>query len=113
MLKQSLLLFLLLIPAVSGIETRMGSWSSPFKSPLSYDSVAGDSTRRDRKLVSNRRKADKIVDAREAARARNIAARKKRMKAWGIAEKKDDDDGTATHNGECTTLFFGCLQHAC
>lgn len=82
---RSLLLLLLAATAVSGIETHMGMWTNPFHSPLSYDAVEIT----DKKLASNRRKADKIVDAREAHKAKVIAARKKRMQAWGVSEKKN------------------------
>lgn len=89
-----LLLGSLLATAVSGIETRMGHGLDPFQSPLGYNSLNAAS-RRDRKLISNRRKADKIVDAKMAeAEAEEIKALKK-PKAWGIVSESPDkkDEG--------------------
>ncbi|KAI2496198.1 hypothetical protein MHU86_18293 [Fragilaria crotonensis] len=89
-----LLLGSLLPTAVSGIETRMGHGLDPFQSPLGYNSLNA-ATRRDRKLISNRRKADKIVDA-KMAEAEEIKALKK-PKAWGIMSESPDKKDEGKH----------------
>ena len=95
-----LLLSLLLTASVSAIETHMGRRNDPFHSPLGYNSlhVMG---RKDRKMISNRRKADKIVDA-KMAKAEEIKAHQK-PKNWGVAPTEKDQDGELNYE-PCTLL---------
>jgi len=85
---RSLLLILLFVTAVSAIETFMMRRYNPFQSPLGYNglSVTGGA---DKKMISNRRKANKIVDANmEKAKAKEISVRKKTKKQWGVAKNE-------------------------
>jgi hypothetical protein len=95
-----LLLSLLLTAGVSAIETHMGRRNDPFHSPLGYNSlhVMG---RKDRKMISNRRKADKIVDA-KMAKAEEIKAHQK-PKSWGVAPAEKGQDGELDHK-PCTLV---------
>jgi hypothetical protein len=89
---RSLLLLLLPPPYCrrSAIETHMGLRNDPFHSPLGYNSlhVIG---RKDRKMIANRRKADKIVDA-KMAKAEEIKAQQK-PKHWSVGDSENGQDG--------------------
>ena len=95
-----LLLSVLLIAGVSAIETHMGLRNDPFHSPLGYNSlhVIG---RKDRKMVANRRKADKIVDA-KMAKAEEIKAQQK-PKNWNVGDFENGQDGELGYRS-CTLL---------
>jgi hypothetical protein len=84
-----------LVVGTIAMETKMGAWHNPFDCPLSYDSlsVLGGS---DKKMLKQRRRADRIVRVREN-RAKAVAHRKKSMKAaWGVAPKKQETDGESS-----------------
>lgn len=76
MQRLSLLLLLVCVATTTAIETHMGKRYHPFDSPLSaYGNYQGQKDD-DKKMVSNRRKADAIVDAR-LEKMKNIAMKKR------------------------------------
>lgn len=87
---RSLLLILLLVTAVSAIE----NYKMRRYCPL-FDGAA------DEIMISNRRKADKVVGA-NVDEAKEVAARKHTNKHWGVAKQEQ--------GGELSVLGRGLFQ---